>query len=46
MSKEDGYKWEIETLEMVIANMKNDVTDSESMIEWLLNVVNSIDEDE
>tara|TARA_R110000803_G_scaffold172017_3_gene234923 strand:- start:435 stop:578 length:144 start_codon:yes stop_codon:yes gene_type:complete len=47
MSKEDGYVWEIETLEMVIDNMKNGVTDTEFMVEWLLEVVNSIDgEDE
>ena len=46
MSKEDGYVWEIETLQTVIDNMKNGVTDTEFMVELLLNVVNSIDEDE
>ena len=46
MSKEDGYVWEIETLEMVIDNMKNGVSDTEFMTEWLLNVINSLEEGE
>lgn len=45
MSKEDGYVWEIETLQMVIANMENGVTDTEFMIEHLLNVINSIEDE-
>jgi hypothetical protein len=44
MSKEDGYEWEIATLKSVIQNMENGVEDTEGLIEWLLEVVNSIDE--
>ena len=46
MSKEDGYVWEIETLKSVIKNMENGVDDTESLIDWLLEVINSIDEQE
>lgn len=46
MSKEDGYEWEIATLKSVIQNMENGVEDTEGLIEWLLEVVNSIDEQE
>ena len=45
MSKEDGYKWEIETLKSVIQNMENGVDDTEGLIEWLMNVVNRLDGD-
>jgi hypothetical protein len=43
MSKEDGYEWEIATLKSVIQNMENGVDDTESLINWLLEVINRID---
>ena len=44
MSKEDGYEWEIESLESVIKHMKNGGTDIEFMVELLLEVFNNIEE--
>lgn len=40
------YEWEIETLESVIRNMRNETTDREHLIDELSSVIDSLENDE